>query len=140
MIYAFLGAFLSGLALGSYTLYEIKQGEVMACEMAITTGNQAAELAHAVATRKVAEAEHQAELSNQQLQASYEQNIATVNTYFDRLRESKRAASHSNPVSSCESAGLPETATTEFAETAYKIEAWAQGCFEFVAKNCEIRE
>lgn len=75
---------------------------------------------------------------NDKLEKSYEQNIATINTYFDRVRFS-RAASHQNTVLSCDSAGTPETPTTEFAEAAYRIEAYANNCWRFIENECGTR-
>ncbi len=87
----------------------------------------------AVSENKVKE--EQALRFNDQLEKSYEQNIATINTYFDRVRAS-RAASRKNTVPSCDSAGTPETPTTEFAEAAYRIEAYANSCWRFIENEC----
>lgn len=139
-MYAFAAIALISALVSGYGVREYMSGQLLQCEMAIERGNSQAEVMLEVSKRKVSEAEAEAEKSNQQLQASYESNIATVNTYFDKLRQSQRATSHSNPMPSCESAGTFTATTTEFAETAYRLEAYANSCRQFINDNCGIAQ
>lgn len=137
MIYAYavIAALIYGA--GYMTAHGVYGVQLAELRSAVDEANLQAEVAMKRAQDRVAAATADAERVNQELEKSYEQNITTVNTYFDRLRN--RAASRTNPVSSCESTGTLETPTAEFAETAYRIEAYAISCWRFVEDECGIR-
>lgn len=138
MLYAILTAFLMGSVLGAVGMNQLDKAEILGLQNAIAQANAQSEATLQLAKAKVEKATQEADHVNQELEKSYAQNITTVNAYFDRLRD-HRAPSRPNAVPSCESAGTPETTPTEFAETAYQIEAYANSCWRFVENECGIR-
>lgn len=138
MLYAIAAAFILGIVSGAAGMRQWDSSEILVLESAIQEANTQSEVTLKLAQVKVEAATKEAEHLNTELEKSYEQSIATVNSYFDRVRNN-RAASRPNPVPSCESAGTPETTAAEFAETAYRIEAYAQNCWRFVENECGIR-
>ena len=140
MLYAIAAAFVLGLVSGAAGMRQWDSSEILVLQNAISQANAESESTLKIAQVKVQAATQEAEQVNQELEKSYAQNIATVNSYFDRVRHS--ATSRPNTVPSCESAGTPETTTTEFAETvetAYKLEVYANSCWRFVKNECGIR-
>jgi hypothetical protein len=138
MIYALVVSFVVGLLSGAGAMHQFDQGQIVRLRTAIELGNREAAQTLSAAMAKLNEAQQLARQNNEALQASYDQNLSTINAYFDRVR-AKRSTSHSNPVPGCASAE-PFTATAaDFAETAYKLEAWAQSCWQFVANQCGIK-
>ena len=138
MLYAIAAAFILGLISGATGMRQIDASEITILKSAIERGNIQADVKLKMAQVEVKAATEKAEQANIELEKSYEQSITTVNAYFDRVR-SNRAASNPNTVPSCESAGTPETTAAEFAETAYKLEAYAQSCWRFIENECGIR-
>lgn len=138
MLYAIAAAFISGLLFGAAGMRQWDSAEIVSLQAAIQEANTQSEVTLKLAQVKVEAATKEAENLNTELEKSYEQSVATANAYFDRVRNN-RAASRPNPVPSCESAGTPETTTTEFAETAYRIEAYAKSCWRFVENGCGIK-
>ena len=138
MLYAIAAAFVLGIASGAAGMRQWDSAEIVSLKAAIQEANTQSEVTLKLAQVKVEAATKEAENLNTELEKSYEQSVATANAYFDRVRNN-RAASRPNAVPSCESAGTPETTTTEFAETAYRIEAYAKSCWRFVENGCGIK-
>lgn len=139
MMYAIAAAFILGIVSGAAGMRQWDSAEIVSLQAAIQEANTQSEVTLKLAQVRVEAATKEAEQLNTQLETSYEQSIATVNSYFDRVRN-HRAASRPNPVPSCESAGTPEATSTEFAEIAYRLEAYADSCRAFVTSNCGITQ
>lgn len=85
--------------------------------------------------------ELEAEAKSVELEKSYEQSVATVNAYYDRVQSSHKTRSR-NTVPVCEGSRTPERTSevTEFERQAYTVDAWAESCYQFVNNNCLIKE
>ena len=138
MHYAFAAIFLVGLLSGAVGMRKWDSAEILDLQNAIAQANAQSEATLTLAKARVESATKEAEHTNQELEKSYDQNISTINAYFDRLRD-HRTTGRTNAVPSCESAGTPETVAPEFARTAYQIEAYANNCWRFVKNDCSIK-
>jgi hypothetical protein len=152
VIYAFIAAFVLGLGVGAGGMRHWDSVEIRDLEAALTAVNVTSAATLASKTAEVARATEKAKQANDQLEQSYDQSIATVNAYFDRVRASGKTRSP-NPVPSCAGATTSEAATAEtspatddaftphtpdFERKAYVIDEWASSCWKFVNDNCRM--
>lgn len=149
MVYALAISAAIAFALGYGLAEKVSAEKIAVLEHSIIEANLSmdAVLQAHIAQKKQNDLE--AEAKNAELEKSYEQNVATVNDYFDRVRASDKARRH-NAVPRSESACTPEVQTetptstdptefTEFKRNAYMVDAWAESCLQFVNDKCRIR-
>ena len=137
MIYAFAAIAAVAFALGYGLADKVSAEKIAVLEHAIIEANLSmdAVLQAHIAQKKQNELE--AEAKSVELEKSYEQSVATVNAYYDRVQSSHKARSR-NTMPVCEGSGTSEgaSATTEFERQAYTVDAWAESCYQFVNDNC----
>lgn len=155
MPYALIAAAILGATLGSSITYELRQAtinakniEILQLRTAIEKSNTFGLLAMEKAINEKASAEYQAELKNSEMDKGYEQQINTINAYYDELRRLRQQTAsnpthHKNPMPKGDCPRILETTSSNFTEAneadAYKLEAYAHGCRDFVINNCGVR-
>ncbi|MDD4242699.1 MAG: hypothetical protein PHG08_00160 [Bacilli bacterium] len=88
--YIYAIVFAIGLALGGTAAYKIEHSKVLSMQLSIANQKIEAAKILAIETQKVAEAEKQTRLKNQELDKANEQSIATINAYHDKLAAALR--------------------------------------------------
>ena len=132
---AMIAAFLLGFSVAN----KIDRAEINNLNKTIVTYQVKSEEVLKESAEKLKEANEKADNLNNQLETSYEQNISTINAYFDKLRSSRKT-SGSDAMPECKDTGTFEKSSTDFAEIAYKIEVYAVSCWEFVTNKCGIKD
>ena len=128
---ALVAAFLLGFTVSN----KLDQVEINNLNKTIVIYQVKSEEALKKSVEKLKEANKKADDLNDQLQTSYEQNISTINTYFDKLRSSRKTGD-SDAVPECKDTRALEKPSTDFAEIAYKLEVYANSCWEFITNKC----
>ncbi len=107
--YLVAATFIIGLGIGGTAAYKIERANVLKLELAISQANKQAVTALSKAKERVAMAEKNALKLNNDLEASREKAIETINSYHDQLASAMRLRSNNHP--SCANA-VPERSDT----------------------------
>ena len=151
MPYVYIIAAASIFAAGFGLSHQLDKAEIQALQAAIERGNSEALHRLELSERKLLDANHQADLLNQQLEASHAQSIETINAYRSDLdnRLYERSTRRRNTVPACPGAGnteaeaastdLSERAIADLAARADQVATYAQACWQFVNNDCGIK-
>lgn len=139
MMYAFAAIAAISFLLGYGLADKVSADKIGKLEHAIIEANLTADAVLQAHIAQKKQNELEAEAKSVELEKSYEQSVATVNAYYDRLQSSHKARSR-NAMPVCEGSGASEGTpeTTEFERQAYTVDAWAESCYQFVNDNCGI--